>query len=101
MSAPDFAAIIAAAALTGDALDHAGHAVLAAEVPELCPTCGGRGWEVCSVNKYGEPDGAAECLDCPTIAKLLAIGAAVMSADMDDQSTMVRLFLDHLRAVQP
>ena len=57
---------------------------LAAKVPELCPTCGGSGHTE-AIRSPRTPDDCT-CSDAPTIAKLLAIGVAVMTkcAEFDD-----------------
>ncbi len=116
MSAPDFAAILAAASEAGtdayfatirtadrtqdggatqEQLDSAwqveARTALAAKVPELCQTCDGFG---CSVIIE---DG--DCPDCPTIAHLLAIGAAVMTAKVEG-TCAVRISPDHNVAIE-
>jgi hypothetical protein len=85
----------------------AGNAILAARVPQACSTCEGKPWMtqlVCCGRDSGswrfathaEADALREsyvnaeghertgtvtlCPDCPTVAKLLAIGVAVMTA---------------------
>ena len=86
MSAPDFAAILAAtlADVTGEPsrmFDIECTEMLAARVPELCQTCKGYGL----VAKPLRPGAQAlsvtheDCPDCPTIGQLLAIGAAVVA----------------------
>ena len=122
MSAPDFAAILAAtlADVTGEPsrmFDIECTEMLAARVPELCQTCKGYGL----VAKPLRPGAQAlsvtheDCPGCPTIGQLLAIGAAVMSArvEIDDYTVAVEAegrtwhpshaitLLDRLRAVQP
>jgi len=85
--------------------DEAAGSVLAAKVPELCLTCG------------GERDGAhgnivaGDCPDCPTIGHLLAIGAAVMAAEVSGgwivqlpgqlATNTADLLLTQLRAATP
>jgi len=78
VSAPDFAAIIDGEINDYIDWDVPGNAadILAAKVPELCRECEGTG-----LDYSGNVNHPTECQDCPTIAKLLAIGAAVMSAD--------------------
>jgi len=93
MTAPDFAAILRTGAdsvrygIAADQID----AQLAAKVPELCQTCEGDGWVAepahhchggSCTNQCGEPI-QADCDDCPTIGRLLAIGTAVMTARME------------------
>lgn len=56
-----------------DAADVTVTAQLATRVPELCATCTAGTTRKC-------------CPDCPTIGKLLAIGAAVMSRKIDTES---------------
>ena len=87
MSAPDFAAIIDAEINDWDAHANA-RMVLAAKVSELCRACGGGGLvpqchpeHDAQGEDCGCPANFMPCPDCPTIAKLLAIGAAVMSAE--------------------
>jgi hypothetical protein len=79
---------------------------LATRVPQACPTCKGLG---CTCPGYCERADDHVCPDCPTVAKLLAIGAAVMTAPTwvaDDWS--LRAWTDgwntahgRLRAVEP
>jgi hypothetical protein len=53
--------------------------LLAIRVPQACPTCDGSGIRRYTDYLNGYIVGATEpCPDCPTVAKLLAIGAAVM-----------------------
>lgn len=82
MTAPDFAAVTAAAQLD-------------ARVPALCQTCNGKG------TVPGPADLPFTCPDCPTIGKLLAIGAAVMACPADEPFAEWREHLRILRAVQP
>lgn len=100
MSAPDFAAILFDAFMDGvPALD--------AKVPDLCQTCGG-------TKRVATPGTSVDyvgCPDCPTIAQLLAIGAAVMSAEVSGgwivqlpgqlATNAAELLLSQLRSVQP
>lgn len=101
MTAPDFAAIIKHAQPTEHVNSRSDNArdVLAAKVPELCSTCHGVG-TICDLrcdncggsaslplgmtcsNHLAKP---TPCPDCPTIGKLLAIGAAVIVSDFDEQ----------------
>lgn len=115
MSAPDFAAAMATWELfTADDGEHGvrirkAAGLLAAKVPELCPTCDGSGHAFhlhgdreCRRTQCFGADGIVRCPDCPTIgallaeavaarelarthgvtpAKLLTIGAAVMADD--------------------
>ncbi len=56
--------------------------VLDAKVPELCPDCQGEGVVFCA-----DDDDIGDGCDhpnAPTIAKLLAIGAAVMTAEVTE-----------------
>lgn len=93
MSAPDFAAILTDAAddvrvkcmsyCYGGSFNvpEAVALQLATKVPELCQVCGGTG------ERHYEWGGKAgtfdPCPDCPTIARLLAIGVAVMSGRVE------------------
>ena len=115
MTAPDFAAILAAHT-TADGADVPDQ--LAAKVPELCRTCDGDGCAALGPNGHDGP--CRPCPDCPTIAKLLAIGAAVMSGEIGSEPLLAsdqaqnrmerdelweesgrRDLLTQLRAVQP
>lgn len=124
MSAPDFDAIIAEAAddvrvrcmayCYGGSFNmpEAVALQLAAKVPKLCQACGGSGYVVES-HILGE--NVNPCPDCPTIAKLLAIGAAVMTDGFELPAPRgyahqlsqagfaygVEMAVAHLRAVQP
>ena len=92
MSTPDFAAILSriTAGFHGQQMPHVqADALLAAKVPELCRTCGGDGLvpqchpeHDAQGEDCGCPANFMPCPDCPTIATLLAIGAAVMTARM-------------------
>ena len=106
MTVPDFAAIID----DYTDWDTPGNAsmVLTAKVTELCRTCGGGGCAALGPNGHDGP--CRPCPDCPTIAKLLAVGAAVMSAEVvgvciqvpgRDITREADILLDYLRAVQP
>ena len=102
MSAPDFAAILAAtlADVTGEPsrmFDIECTEMLAARVPELC---------------NGQLNGGCPCPDCPTIGQLLAKGAAVMgelvdagAGDVFEHKSGTYMdgpeLLAYLRAVQP
>jgi hypothetical protein len=79
--------------------------VLAARVPQACPTC-----DVCRNGGYTDEVGefvsiSNPCPDCPTVAKLLAIGAAVMTWPEPDRRFYYEQgqgeLLDHMRAVEP
>ena len=104
MTAADFATIIRPLLEP----DHRGwkitaDGVLAAKVPELCLACKGLG---CTCPGYCERTDDHVCPDCPTIAKLLAIGAAVMTdhgldEPMGDYAHGWNHLLADLRAVQP
>jgi hypothetical protein len=59
------------------------HDVLATRVPQACPTCEGDGNRRSECGAYRP----GACPDCPTVAKLLAIGAAVMGFDELPQSS--------------
>lgn len=114
---PDFAAIIHEAAIEG--IDSNGHYdrdvtrlfVLAATVPALCGTCGGTAGmeEGCPRCSLGICSAHQPCLYCPTIAKLLAVGAAVMTLDLSGDEGHIspthinaqQALVDYLRAVQP
>ena len=93
----------------------AARSALTAKVPGLCWTCGGSGSTMLAGasarNSY-----PVECHDCPTIGQLLAIGAAVMTADDANPNQAPIHYrgtdhhvwasgwdaaLDSLRAVQP
>ncbi len=94
MSAPDFEATLAASAIatptptgrvTGDEARSLAKRQLSRPASALCTSCGGTG----SVGEPGyvhygipEPGSYEQCPDCPTIARLLAIGAAVWSGDL-------------------
>ena len=79
-------------------------AILAARYPKACPTCKGTGVEPTGAYTYeGEPL-YQTCSDCPTLGKLLAIGEAVMTAQVAGSGTWGRyaaVLLDALRAVEP
>lgn len=127
MTVPDFAAIMADAAddvrVSCMAYCYGGsfnvpEAValqLAAKVPQLCQTCGGT-QRIAAPEGRGDglpdPGWCAPCPDCPTIARLLAIGAAVMTATLErsewvaldgdkDLTRVAGTLLARLRAVQP
>jgi hypothetical protein len=72
--------------------------ILATRVPQACPTCGGSG-----IKMFPAPILGVDCPDCPTVAKLLAIGAAVMTLDEDSFSSEPFWYdiIDRLRAVEP
>jgi len=70
MTAPDFAAILGAVSSDGPEM-------LAAQVPELCAVCAGSVMAAAERERYGFWD---SCPDCPTIAHLIAIGAAAWTA---------------------
>ena len=114
MSAPDFAAIIAprqtftaSDGVAGIRIREASE-LLAARVPALCTTCGGT--TVTHNERHEWAD--IQCPDCPTIGRLLAIGAAVMTAESSEDGWVVQLpgqlatnfsvpLLTQLREVQP
>ena len=90
MSAPDFAAILAAtlADVTGEPsrmFDIECTEMLAARVPELCQTCKGYGLVAKPLRPGAQALSVthADCPGCPTIGQLLAIGTAVMTARME------------------
>ena len=92
MTAPDFAAILGAVSSDGPEM-------LAAQVPELCAVCAGSVMAAAERERYGFWD---SCPDCPTIVRLLAIGAAVWTgADNYDESACFQATCVALRAVQP
>jgi hypothetical protein len=73
----------------------AGASVLAAKVVQLCTACGGSILhDQVALRDIG-------CPDCPTIAKLLAIGAAVMHPNIAGVYAAVTVpeFVTYLRAV--
>lgn len=112
MSAPDFAAILAAEgeatnagyrpatapgsdAMTVDLWPHIAASQLAAKVPELCPST-----PASDMSFHGG------CPDCPTIAHLLAIGALTYHPwTVNDFGAEawghVQGFIGMLRSVQP
>ncbi len=114
MTAPDFAAIMGGILRQLGVGDGRLSAVaLAAKVPELCSTCD-------EFERTIRPNGeqvrayvSCDHREAPTIAKLLAIGAAVMSSQVyndgeyvygDWQENTYRIagnLLQALRAVQP
>ena len=86
--------------------------VMTAKVPAACNTCKGTGIES-GIDMHGDSD-FWDCPDCPTIAKLLAIGTAVMTAQDDGYGVRVdvggetygttdgaRFLLRILRVVEP
>ena len=115
MTDPDFAAILYDAAdpvpvsYSGQyPLQVAVDLQLAARVPALCTTCGGT--TVTHNERHEWAD--IQCPDCPTIGRLLAIGAAVMTAESSEDGWVVQLpgqlatnfsvpLLTQLREVQP
>lgn len=75
--------------------------------PDLCPTCDGASMVR---NRSRSGDTHIDCPDCPTIGRLLAIGAAVMTGAINGQPfdfdrSSYRQGIDdclaELRAVQP
>jgi len=72
----DFAALMERAAWGGGDPDTVIAYALAASVPQLCQTCEGQGVVFCA----DADDIGDACDDCPTVERLLAIGAAVMTA---------------------
>jgi hypothetical protein len=85
MTAIDWHEIIAVATdrdewVYGHSPDHdeVADCVLAARVPQACPTCEGSG-HLGPATGSPQRDYGRACPDCPTVAKLLAIGAAVMT----------------------
>jgi hypothetical protein len=136
VTAPDFAAILATWELFTAADGEHGIRIreaadlLAAKVPELCTTCGGEALVIADRWHEGAI-GEMACPDCPTIgqllaeavaarelarthgvtpAKLLAIGAAVMRAHVDQSEVWFNEdewtdeaceLIAELRAVQP
>jgi hypothetical protein len=75
----EFVHIIAAASAVADMTWP--EAVLAAAVPDLCPDCNGTGWVATRSYSDGIPMTEEACAhpSAPSIGKLLAIGAAVMT----------------------
>jgi hypothetical protein len=68
---------------------------LAARVPQACPTCEGAGEWVYDMERV-------VCDHCPTVAKLLAIGAAVMTWEPHVVAAGESLLWQtSLRAVEP
>jgi hypothetical protein len=77
--------------------------LLATTVPQACPTCLGVGMLRFTSDKgWTDP-----CTDCPTVAKLLAIGAAVMAWQQEEPGPRKayrvarHILIDELRAVEP
>ena len=119
MSAPDFAAILAAtlADVTGEPsrmFDIECTEMLAARVPELCQTCKGYGLVAKPLRPGAQALSVthADCPGCPTIGQLLAKGAAVMgelvdagAGDVFEHKSGTYMdgpeLLAYLRAVQP
>jgi hypothetical protein len=67
--------------------------LLATRVPQLCEWCEGRGW----LDDLDNDGATVPCPDCPTVERLLAIGAAVM----DPQLWLDDAILEWLRSVTP
>lgn len=75
--------------------------VLATKVPEACKVCGGAG-RICAHSTLGmqvrhvvDCGTYRMCDQCPTVAKLLAIGVAVMTAEVNDWSVEVEVGPQH------
>ena len=94
-------------------------AILAARYPAACPVCLGKGEVIGPLIPPGPGHWTAVCMVCPTIGKLLEVGAAVMrcktqwagiaegarlQVDAPGFSSHVLYatdLIDHLRAVEP
>ena len=86
--------------------------ILAARYPAACPICLGKGEVIGPLIPPGPGHWTAECLVCPTIGKLLEVGAAVMTWTSEAfypsiwglQDAYIEggnAVIDHLRRVEP